>query len=295
MYKVTDFIRWALVRVKPESVVQGAYLALPQAECAAEPWEYLFGSVRVQTDQATLDRYYEQYYHTQMTRAQYDAITASWSRTGYATDCQGLLDAYLTYEEAEPTDYNVEANWRYFCEDKARIGETERPYRIGEALFRANDEGRMIHVGWVCGFDGTEPLIVEARSIRYGVLISRLSKRNFTHRALMSKKFDYGEDGKMPIILKKTTPMIQGEMIKSLQQALNGLGYTDAGGRKLSEDGKCGTRTMEAVTAFANNQATECPASELPVFSLPSDDGGYELMLRLRKTEGRGVPGGAGN
>lgn len=282
MYNVNDFIKWALTHVKSESLVDGAELALPPSECAAEPWEYLYGSVRVQTNQATLDRYYEQHYYKQMTRAQYDAITAAWSRTGYATDCQGLLDAYLTYEKGEPTDINAEANWRYWCDDKALIGETERAYRIGEAVFRANDEGSMIHVGWVCGFDGAEPLIVEARSIRYGVLITRLSKRNFTHRALMSKKFDYSEEGNMPIILKKTTPMIQGEMIKSLQAALNGLGYTDSSGKKLSEDGKCGTRTMEAVTAFANNQATECPPSALPAFFIPSADGRYSLEFELK-------------
>lgn len=282
MYNVNDFIKWALTHVKSESLVDGAELALPPSECAAEPWEYLYGSVRVQTNQATLDRYYEQHYYKQMTRAQYDAITASWSRTGYATDCQGLLDAYLTYEKSEPTDINAEANWRYWCDDKALIGETERAYRIGEAVFRANDEGRMIHIGWVCGFDGAEPLIVEARSIRYGVVISRLSKRNFTHRALMSKKFDYNEVEDMPIILEKTTPMIQGEMIKSLQTALNGLGYTDSSGKKLSEDGKCGTRTMEAVTAFANNQATECTPSALPAFVIPSSDGRYNLEFELK-------------
>lgn len=282
MYNVTDFIKWALTHVKRESLVSGAYLALPASECALDSWEYLYGSVRVQTNQPTLDRYYEQHYYKQMTRAQYDAITASWSRTGYATDCQGLLDAYLTYEKGEPTDYNVEANWRYWCTDKALIGETSRPYRIGEAVFREGEDGKMVHVGWVCGFDGAEPLIVEARSIRYGVVISHLSKRSFTHRALMSKKFDYREETDMPIILKKTTPMIQGEMIKSLQEALNGLGYTDAAGRKLSEDGKCGTRTMEAVTAFANNQASECPSGE-PVFVLSSEDGAYELQFAVKE------------
>ena len=112
--------------------------------------------------------------------------------------------------------------------------------------------------------------------------MSRLSKRNFTHRALMSKKFDYSEDADMPIILEDTSPMIQGEMIKSLQAALNGLGYTDSSGKKLSEDGKCGTRTMEAVTAFANNQATECPLPALPSFIIPSADGKYNLELELK-------------
>lgn len=284
MYKVIDFIKWALVRVKPESLISGAELALPEDECGLEPWEYLFGSVRVRTDQATLDRYYNQHYYKQMTRAQYDAITASWSRTGYATDCQGLLDAYLTYEKGEPTDINTEANYRLWCDDKARIGETDRPYRIGEAVFRENEDGRMVHVGWVCGFDGAEPLIVEARSIRFGVVITRLSKRSFTHRALMSKKFDYEEES-MPIILKKTTPMIQGEMIKQLQQALNGLGYTDSSGKKLVEDGKCGTRTMQAVNAFAANQSEPCPIPDPPDFRLIGEDGESELLITVKRAE----------
>lgn len=284
MYKVIDFIKWALVRVKPESLISGAELALPEDECGLEPWEYLFGSVRVRTDQATLDRYYDQHYYKQMTRAQYDAITASWSRTGYATDCQGLLDAYLTYEKDDPTDINTEANYRLWCEDKARIGETDRPYRIGEAVFRENEDGRMVHVGWVCGFDGAEPLIVEARSIRFGVVITRLSKRSFTHRALMSKKFDYEEES-MPIILKKTTPMIQGEMIKQLQQALNGLGYTDSSGKKLVEDGKCGTRTMQAVNAFAANQSEPCPIPDPPDFRLIGEDGKSELLITVKRAE----------
>ena len=284
MINVNDFIFWALGHIKPSSLINGAYLLRPADECGHEPWEYLYGSVRVRTDQSTLDRYYEQHYYKQMTRAQYDAITASWSRSGYATDCQGLLDAYLTYEKDMPTDINANANYRLWCDYKARIGETDRPYRIGEAVFTQNDDGRMEHVGWVCGFNGAEPLIVEARSIRYGVLITRLSKRSFTHRALMSKKFYYPEDNPMPIILKKTTPMIQGEMILQLQCALNALGYTDSYGKKLSEDGKCGSRTMEAVTAFANNQATECPKSDMPVFKLPSEDERYKLIVTMEKS-----------
>lgn len=285
MYKVKDFIVWALTHVKPESLISGAQLAIPQSECALEPWEYLYGSVRVQTNQATLDRYYDMHYCKQMTREQYDAVTASWSRTGYATDCQGLLDAYLTYEMNDPTDINADANWRYWCEEKARIGETDRPYRIGEAVFRENDEGRMVHVGWVCGFDGAEPLIVEARSIRYGVVVTRLNKRSFTHRALMSGKFDYKKDDDMPIILEKTTPVIQGEMIKHLQQALNGLGYVDSRGKKLVVDGKCGPRTLDVVAEFAANQSEPCPKPEPPDFRILGEDGKSELLISVKRAE----------
>lgn len=283
MNDVKDFIRWALSHIKRESLPSGAAVLIPREECGTEPWEYLFGSIRVETTQSTLDRYYNNHYCKQMTREVYDRITANWSRTGYATDCQGLLDAYLTYELGEPTDLNCEGNYRYYCTEKGAISEISRPYVIGEAVFRANESGRMEHIGWVCGFDGSEPLIVEARSIRYGVVVSKLTKRNFTHRALMSKLFDYKEDAPMPIILKVENPMIQGDAIKALQTALNGLGYTDLDGNKLTEDGRCGKRTMQAVDAFVLNQQSELPIDPAPpVFRLKSDDGDYELDISIK-------------
>lgn len=48
MYIILDFIRWALTHAKPSTIPAGAKLPLPLAECGAEPWQYLFGSVRVQ-------------------------------------------------------------------------------------------------------------------------------------------------------------------------------------------------------------------------------------------------------
>lgn len=47
MENVQDFIRWALTHAK--SVPIGAAMPLPADACCAEPWHYLFGSVRVQT------------------------------------------------------------------------------------------------------------------------------------------------------------------------------------------------------------------------------------------------------
>ncbi len=250
MYKVNDFIHWALSHAKG----------------GAEPWHYLFGSVRVKTDKATLDRYYENHYKKQgMTRERFDEITADWKASDYATDCQGLLDAWLTYEQGEETDINADMNYRLWCTDKGRIGEITRPWMIGEAVFRMNDAGRMTHVGWICGFreDG-EPLVVEARGIAYGVIVTRLSRRDFTHRGLMTAKFDYSAADKPPqeekpmepIVLKRTSPMMQGDGIRLMQQALNALGYTDDAGRQLDEDGKCGSCTMQAVQRFANAHTT---------------------------------------
>lgn len=57
--KVIDFIKWALTHAK--SVPTGAAMPLPIDACCADPWHYLFGSVRVQTTPATLARYRQAY------------------------------------------------------------------------------------------------------------------------------------------------------------------------------------------------------------------------------------------
>ena len=82
-----------------------------------------------------------------------------------------------------------------------------------------------------------------------------------------------------PIKLEKTSPMMQGEHITALQIALNLLGYTDADGNALEEDGKCGNRTMQAVTAFANANADFIAAPAEPIAVFMSADGGYKLAV----------------
>ena len=282
MYSVLEFIRWALTHVQKSSVPEGASLASSPSLCALEPWQYLFGSIMVKTTPANLALYYNRHYADEMTRAEFDAITADWDPDGWATDCQGLLDAWLTYEMDEPTDVNTAYNYLYWCTDKGRIDEISRPYEIGEAVFSANSTDRMTHVGWICGNLFGEPLVVEARSIRYGVVISKLKGRSFTHRGRMTKLFDYdGGKAVSPIKLELTDPMMRGNAILALQFALNALGYTDASGQPLSEDGKCGRKTLFAVDDFAK---TQLGLKDRPVFLLPSEDGEQKLVITLLPT-----------
>ena len=250
MFRAVDYIRWALTHAKPATIPSGATLALPVDECGTEPWEYLFGSVRVMTTQATLDQYFKNYYSKQgYTRARYDELTRNWDRHGYATDCQGLCDAYLTFECEEPTDINADMNYRLWCTEKGAIAEIDRPYVVGEALFHSNGQ-RMTHVGWVCGFDrdGT-PLAVEARSIVYGVVITRLDGRNWTHRGLMTKVFSYKED-MMINFDEVTSPMQTGTPYAHMQEVLNDCGFTDYEDKPLDTDGKWGKRSLSAFQKF---------------------------------------------
>ena len=165
----------------------------------------------------------------------------------YATDCQGLLDAYLTYVQGEKTDVNADYNYRKWCTGKGKTSEIERPYELGEALFMANIRGKMKHVGWICGLDSDgEPLVVEARGLNYGVVITRLEDRPWTHRGLMTKKFDYKEEQPMATKFEVIKPMLKGDGVKEMQKALNANGYTDDNGNKLVEDGKWGSKSQAA-------------------------------------------------
>ena len=261
MTNVLDFIRWALTHVNPDTVPSGAVLANGTASnVGTEPWHYLYGTVKSKTTAARIEERWRNHYSKTWTREAYDHATAAMSPDGYATDCQGLLDAYLTYELGEKTDVNADYNYRKWCTGKGKTSEIERPYKLGEAVFMANSKGKMSHVGWVCGTDSDgEPLIVEARGLSYGVVVTRLEDRPWTHRGLMTKKFDYKEDKPMATKFEVIKPMLKGDGVKEMQKALNANGYTDDNGNKLVEDGKWGSKSQAAFRKLleAHTQESE--------------------------------------
>ena len=249
MTNVLNFIRWALTHVNPNSVPSGAVLAGGTAtNVGAEPWHYLYGTVKSKTTAARIEERWKNHYSKTWTRETYDRATVAMSPDDYATDCQGLLDAYLTYELGEKTDVNADYNYHKWCADKGKTSDIERPYELGEAVFIANSKGKMLHVGWVCGTDSDgDPLVVEARGLSYGVVIMRLESRPWTHRGLMTKKFEYNKEEK-PLATKfeVVSPMLSGDRIAAMQRALNANGYTDDNGDALEEDGKWGSKSQAA-------------------------------------------------
>ena len=262
MTNVLDFIRWALTHVNPDTVPSGAVLANGTAtNVGAEPWHYLYGSVRTSTTAARIAERWENFYSSHgWSKEGYDDATAKMQPDDYATDCQGLLDAYLTYVQGEKTDVNADYNYRKWCTGKGKTSEIERSYELGEALFMANIRGKMKHIGWICGLDvDGEPLVVEARGLNYGVVITRLEDRPWTHRGLMTKKFDYKEDEPMAIKFEVIKPMLKGDGVEAMQKALNATGYTDDNGNKLVEDGKWGSKSQAAFRKLleAHTQESE--------------------------------------
>lgn len=253
MKKATDFIAWALTHAKPNG---------------AEPWEYLWGTTGTPITPSLIERKWQSHYCDRMTRAQYDKCVAAFTGKT-ATDCQGLLDAYLD------VDVNADYCYKTWCTDKGTLEDlSDRPFVVGEAVFTTNAKGNMGHVGFVCGFDGdTEPLAVEARGIAYGVVITRLCKRGWTHRGLVTKMLDYTDGGDTVAdtehtIFVVTTPMQRGDTFRAMQEALNLSGYTDADGDPLTEDGKWGKRSQQAfdrLIAAHTAIAVEDKPTELPV------------------------------
>lgn len=262
MTNVLNFICWALTHVDPESIPEGASLPLPLDECGVQPIHYLYGAVMRQTTRETLNERYVNHYCKTMTRDVYDNLTSSFHENEYATDCQGLCDAFLTHECGDKTDINAHMNYSGWCTDKGKISEIDRPYVIGEAVFYCNPNGRMTHVGWVCGFLAGEPLVVEARGLRYGVVVTKLSERPWTHRGLMTKRFIYeSEENTMATIFEITSPILNGEGIRAMQAALNLNGYTDMNGNRLTEDGKWGAKSQAAFDKIikAHSAASDKP------------------------------------
>ncbi len=262
MTNILDFIRWALTHVNPDTVPSGAVLANGTAtNVGAEPWHYLYGTVRTHTTAARIAERWKNYYSSHgWSKETYDNATAKMQPDDYATDCQGLLDAYLTYVQGEKTDVNADYNYRKWCTGKGKTSEVERPYELGEAVFMANSKGKMSHVGWICGLDSDgEPLVVEARGLSYGVVVTRLEDRAWTHRGLMTKKFDYKEDEPMATKFEVIKPMLKGDGVKEMQKALNATGYTDDNGNKLVEDGKWGSKSQAAFRKLleAHTQESE--------------------------------------
>lgn len=245
-HNINDFIKWALMHVNPKTVPEKAALPIPVAECGAEPWHYLFGTTGTKTTQGLLEERFVNHYQKAMTRSKYNDLTNGWKSTDFATDCQGLADAYCT-QVGEKTDINANMNYQYWCEDKGTVDElSSRPYIIGEAVFKQNKStGKMTHVGFVCGFDEDgEVLIIEARGIEYGVTVTRFEDRPWTHRGLMTKMFDYeSEANVMETIYEVTSPMKKGNAYLAMQEALNLGGYTDENEESLKEDGKWGNHS----------------------------------------------------
>ena len=244
----SDFVSWAVGHAKKTSMAVGGYL---EGNAGVAPWVYLYGTNGTPVTDLLLALKFKTYYAKHgWTREQYDAITANWpEEKKIATDCEGLYDAWAGI------DVNADYNYRHFCTEKGLISEIDRPYVIGEAVFNGTAK-KKTHVGWVCGFTKTGiPLVVEARGLAYGVVITNMKSREWKYRGLMTEKLNYADSkvqpGVIDFVFRRTLKAgMKGADVTDLKKLLVAHGYS-AG---ITVDGKSsgtyGASTRKVVKAF---------------------------------------------
>ena len=249
MKNVNDFIQFALSHAKPSSVPKNAELPYPVGEDGY--WEYLWGTKGGVCTQKLLDDRYRTYYGPNgWSREEYDHITRTWvADKRHVTDCQGYLDAYLG------NNVNANSNYTSYCTDKGLVSAISRPWVIGEAVFNGSDV-RKTHVGWVCGFIGSDPLIVEAQGLKYGVVVTRQSKRKFKYRGLMTRKFEY-TDSPIPspgpgafVFIRPLRKGDVGDDVVELKKLLIRDGYKDGITINTENSKNFGSNTKKLVKEY---------------------------------------------
>ncbi len=161
-----------------------------------------------------------------------------------AFDCSGLIYWALNKLGLQVSDINSRGLYAR-CKpiNKADL-------RTGDMAFR-HDGSKIFHVGVYTGGGN----VIEGFGRDEGVIEHNIDAKGasyWTHFGRF-KLFEEG-DSTMAVVLQHTSPMMQSDNIKSLQAALNELGYNCG-----AADGKVGERTMAGIAAFvAAHGGTNC-------------------------------------
>ena len=248
MQNVRDFIKFALSHADPATRPIAAKLEFPVGDAGV--WEYLWGTRGQVCTQALLDARFKSYYKPNgWDRNEFDSVTKNWvADKVHVTDCEGLLDAFLG------SDVNANGNYEKYCTDKGLIAAIDRPFVLGEAVFNGSDE-RKTHVGWVCGFLGSDVLVVENRGLVYGVVITRMSKRSWKYRGLMTKKFSYDDEPVQPdpkeyVFRRDLKKGCVGDDVIKLKYLLMNAGYSNGITVNTDSSKVFGSKTKKLVKEY---------------------------------------------
>ena len=224
-------------------------------QCADRHDGYIMGAVG-QDPKELHEWYFNQYKDRSQYSAKQEAQALKWKETAERVwDCQGLVDGYLS--EALGVKINVRArnNYASWCSIKG-AGDIPAGRRVpGAAVFM--DNGSYIHhVGFLekpvlPGVPGGDWWVVEAQGVLYGVVRTKLSKRNWNRWGWMTKYFEYEEavidDTLLAYGWRNLRRGMVGEDVKALQMDLISLNYSVG---KWGADGEFGTATEGALEAF---------------------------------------------
>ena len=159
-----------------------------------------------------------------------------------AFDCSGLVVCYLLENGYIKSDTNAAGLY-----GKCKVIK-KSDLAAGDLVFRHNGT-RIHHIGVYVGGD----MVIHAKGRDVGVVSEHIDANgdNYWNRYGRYEKLQEREVTQMATELKITDPLMKGDAICELQEALNRLGY-DCG----EPDGICGKNTMKAVQAFADKHTT---------------------------------------
>lgn len=169
-----------------------------------------------------------------------------------AFDCSGLGMAFLQ-NEAKIVSSDMSANSMMGKCELIEKGQARR----GDWAFKVNSSGKATHIGYIVD---TALNVIEAKGRDYGVIKSPLSKggwNKYGRPKYFADEINAAEGVTTPApaasgwvvsrLLKRVSPMMKGDDVKKLQEALISRGY--ACGRS-GADGIFGNDTRAAVRAF---------------------------------------------
>lgn len=190
-------------------------------------------------------------------------------------DCNALAEAFYKEKTGINIDTKAKLNFANWCSAKDKDLKDNKllnlPQMRGVALFSGptNSAAGITHVGFLFKKVGPGPLdwlVLECRGKEYGLVITTLQSRSWEWWGIMDKRFYYEgekEEVNMPKIVTQSNAYSAEGL--ALQQMLNAYEYTSNDGNKLVEDGKPGTKTMEAFDAFRDAHGTTQPVTvEVP-------------------------------
>lgn len=164
----------------------------------------------------------------------------------YAFDCSGLIMYWFQDIKGWSKNDKSAATLYGECKEKGELKASTK-LEIGDLLFRRKITGNSTntyHVGIYIG-DNWE---IEAKGRDDGVVLHPVNRTYWTHWGrhpyLLVEDEPTPEPAKAKVITM-TSPLMRGNDIKTLQEALNGLGY-DCG----EADGIAGSKTIEGIQAF---------------------------------------------
>ena len=184
---------------------------VPEHTVGSDAWGYIYGTTGMEcptSPSAIANKrsyYWNNHYKNLSTYKNNESLYIShFNRAighSHTCDCQGLCDSFITNQLSSSFDINADMNYKGFCQSKSVTN-----FKIGDAVFtkKSSNPSAMGHVGWICGYlcqlidnpaGGNKQLkvidylVVEAKSLKYGVVLTQYSQGSWHYHCRMDHEY----------------------------------------------------------------------------------------------------------